>query len=187
MEPSTTLTGVFKPALLRWQLRQLFAINVIAVLVASLYVLFRTEPLIAPGEVSVLVAVFVHSGLIVWTLGRVTTRQTGFLYTLGFTRDQICWQTLMASAISGLLVCFTGWLLMLTGLRSAGSGSLVSECVFPIHLPGGILPALGLADRIRGRAAVDALRLDSCQPAHARWSEWLDPANPRAVLSGLVV
>ena len=126
--------GIFKPALLRWQLRQLFAVNALAVLLASLYVLLRTKPMVAPDEVE-LVAVLVHSGLIVWRLGRVSARHTGFLYTLGLTRDQIGSQTLLASAISGVLVCGTAWLIMVTSLRSAVQDIWYQNMYFPFIAP----------------------------------------------------
>lgn len=126
---------LFKPALFRWQLRQLSAINLVAVAAVSMYVLLRQTPLVAPGEFPVFLAVCLHCGLIVWRLGHVTAPRTGFLHSQGFTRDEIWWQTFFASWASGLLVCGTAWLLIVTRLRCVVQDRWYQNMYFPFYAP----------------------------------------------------
>lgn len=110
--------------LLRWQLRQLFWINCLAVcgilwfalLFNSAITFFRGSPVL-PG-------VMVHCGLMVLWLGRSEPRGPGFLYSQGFSRDQIWWSTFLATLCSGILVTGCLWLTIVTGLRSLVQASL---------------------------------------------------------------
>jgi len=108
--------GWVVPGLLFWQLRRLWAINMLAVVTAGLYVLLRVAPMTQP-ELLMLFAIILHCGLIVWKLRRSLTRQASFLETQGYTHDQIWWQTMFASFASGAAVCVAAWLLMVLQVR----------------------------------------------------------------------
>ena len=108
----------FQPALFAWQFRQLWLINAVALSTAVIYTLFRPEPLVLPGEYKVLFAVIVHSAAVVRQLGRISSSNTGFLYSQGFTRDRIWRHTLAATAASACLVSAVVFVLIAAGLRS---------------------------------------------------------------------
>lgn len=133
---SKTVLSFVKPKLLLWQLRQLFLINAAAMVIAGLYTLLRAEPMVAPGELRMLMAVIVHSAAVVWVLGRVSSRHVGFLHAQGFTRDQIGWHTFLASLLSAVLVCSTVLLLMVTGLRSFVADHVFESPWFPFMASG---------------------------------------------------
>ena len=128
------MTGqtVLKPMLLRWQLRQLLPVNLPAIVVAGLVTLFRSEPMIAPGSVTMLVAIVIHCGLLVWRLSSMAPGNNSFVHVQGYTRDQIWWQVLLASLISGAMVCGTVWLLMVSRLRCVIQDGWMSNPWFPV-------------------------------------------------------
>jgi len=120
-----------RPALLKWQLRQLWLSNIVMLALGVPYVLLTKEPLIPPGNLVALLAIIAHSGIMAACLGRISSPRIGFLYAQGFTRDQIWWHTLLASVVSATLVCGTTWLLMVTGLRAIIQDQYLESPCFP--------------------------------------------------------
>ncbi len=122
---------LLKPALLRWQLRQLLPINACMFVVTVLYTLGRFGPIVAPGDFGLLLGVIAHSGVVVWQLGRGTSRATGFLHTQGYSRNEMWFQMMVASAFSAFVVCGSMWLIMVTGLRAGLQDVLIQNPWFP--------------------------------------------------------
>jgi hypothetical protein len=104
--------------LTRWQLRQLFWPNCLAVCAGVLFVLLSSAAVTFLRNELVMFGVFVHCGVLVLILGRSDPRGPGFLYSQGFSRDQLWWSTFVATLFSGLIVCFMCWFTIITGLRA---------------------------------------------------------------------
>ena len=119
----------FVSGLFFWQFKKLLPINLFAVVIVGLYVLLRVAPMTI-HEMIFLFGILIHCWLIVWKLWRTSFRQAGFLYSWGFTRDQIWRQTLLASFASGVLVCGAAWLLMLFQVRSLVQDQLIVNPYF---------------------------------------------------------
>jgi hypothetical protein len=118
--------------LLRWQLRQLFWVTAVAVICMMLFVMFSSAPLMRLSQnVSLIIGVAVHCGVMVLMLGRSSPRGPGFLYAQGFSRDQLWWSIVAATVFDGLTVCFAYWLTIVGGLRSA-TQSAIDNPWFPV-------------------------------------------------------
>lgn len=117
--------------LTRWQLRQLFWPNFLALCVGVLFVLLSSSAITFLRNEYIMFGVFVHCSVLVLILGRSDPRGPGFLYSQGFSRDQLWWSTFFATLLSGFIVCFICWLTIVTGLRA-----LVQETIgnpwFPV-------------------------------------------------------
>ena len=105
--------------LIRWHLRQLMLLNIAMLLAAIVYTMFTSERLILGRQVYMTLGCLIHAGLMVWILGRSATRGPGFLYSQGFSRDQLWWSTWLATVISGAMVSLTVLLIVISGLRSS--------------------------------------------------------------------
>ena len=127
--------GWFVPGLFFWQFKKLLPINLFAVIIVGLYVLLRVMPFTSK-EIFLLIAILIHCWLISWKLWRSSTRQAGFLYSWGFTRDQIWWQTQLAALASGALVCGVAWLLMVLQIRCFVQSNLIANPYFPLSASG---------------------------------------------------
>lgn len=114
-----------------WQFKKLLRINLFAVVIVGLYVLLRVMPFTSK-EIFLLMGILLHCWLVSAKLWRSSTRQAGFLYSWGFTRDQIWWQTLLASLASGALVCGVAWLLMVLQVRCFVQDQLIANPYFPL-------------------------------------------------------
>ncbi|MDB5387609.1 MAG: hypothetical protein JWM11_3255 [Planctomycetaceae bacterium] len=103
--------------LTRWQIRQLFWANCLAMCCATWFALMSNSAIVFSRNVSVAFGVLVHCGIMVLILGRSEPRGPGFLYCQGFSRDQLWWSAFAATVCSGVLVCLSFWLIIATGLR----------------------------------------------------------------------
>lgn len=101
-----------------WQLRQLTFINIIAVLVAASWFVMHREPMRIPGPAVLLLSIAFHCAVMVWKLGRMSSRYTGFLHAQGLTRDQIWRHTFLATLTSGAIVSLMSAFVIHSGLRS---------------------------------------------------------------------
>lgn len=101
-----------------WQLRQLKLINIIAIIVSGVWLILHQATMQIPGPFLLLPGTAVHCAAVVWTLGRATSRHTGFLHVQGLTRDQIWWHTFTATLISGGMVVLISAVIILSGLRA---------------------------------------------------------------------
>lgn len=104
--------------LIRWHLRQLAVLNIAMMLAAIVYPMFTSDRLILGRQGYVVVAGLIHSWLMVWILGRSAPRGPGFLYSQGFSRDQLWWSTWLATVISGAMVSVVVFVVIISGLRS---------------------------------------------------------------------
>lgn len=105
-------------SLLIRHLRQCWAFTLAAWFAALTSVLFVGEPVRYPGSVGLLITVWIHVAVMVMILGRSAPQGTGFLYSLGYTRDQLWWSALASTVISAVLVCAGLWIALTLGLRS---------------------------------------------------------------------
>lgn len=101
-----------------WQLRQLRAITLVGLLIALPYVMSEHEPLRFDMLGPVPLFILVHSLLIVWRLGRTNHTSFGFLYTQGYSRDALWFNSMFASAAGVLIVWLPPALAVWLGLRS---------------------------------------------------------------------
>ena len=118
-----------------WQFKKLGLLNFFAVLAVGSYVLLRVTPFTC-HELVLLLGVLLHCWLIAWRLWRSSPRQSGFLYSWGFTRDEIWWQTYLASLASAALVCGVAWLLMVLQVRFLVQDGLVANPYFLVPQSG---------------------------------------------------
>ena len=107
----------FNGPLFQWQFRQVRWVTLIALVVALGYTLFEPELLYHRSLGLPLLFVFVHSILITWRLGRARSREFGFLYSQGYSRDAIWWHMMLASAASVITVWLPVALIIWSGLR----------------------------------------------------------------------
>ena len=118
-------------SLLRWLLRQTLPVTLIALPVATLYVLFAREPL---GWQDPWAAMFVlaHSIAITSCLGRFRSSGFTFLYTRGYSRDQLWAYTMLATVASVLFVWLSAALIVWTPLRGLIQDKLFVSPYFPV-------------------------------------------------------
>lgn len=107
----------FNAPLFQWQFRQVRWVTLIALVVTLGYTLFEPEPLNYRSLGLPLLFVLAHSILITWRLGRVRSREFGFLYTQGYSRDAIWWHMMLASVMSVMTVWLPSALIIWSGLR----------------------------------------------------------------------
>ena len=104
--------------LFTWQFRQLRVVTILPVVVATLFVLWHSEPLEFDMLGPVPFFVLIHSVLVVWILGRVTNSSFGFLYVQGYSRDALWTNTIAASFASVIVAWLPVAVLILLGIRS---------------------------------------------------------------------
>lgn len=105
-------------SLLRWQLRQISVVTLVAMLFSAVFILTHREPLKFEMFTPPPFFILAHSLLITWRLGRAHSRSFGFLYAQGFSRDTLWGHTMLASGVSVLAAWLPASLLVWTGLRS---------------------------------------------------------------------
>lgn len=120
--------------LILWQVRQTRLINVFAVAAAVVYIAAVEEPMRIPGTLGLLLVVMLHSAMIVFRLGK-TSRENGFVYVQGFTRDQIWWATWATTLLSGMLVSAASGVVIWSGLRHFIQDTVMESpwFVVPVH------------------------------------------------------
>ncbi|MEZ6046179.1 MAG: hypothetical protein R3C11_11540 [Planctomycetaceae bacterium] len=104
--------------LLRWQLRQVYPINLIALILSVLYVLFTEELLLFTGISLPLLFILLHVGLVSFMLGRFHSAASQYLYGQGFSRKELWRTNLLANLSSMLIVWIPLCILIYFGLRS---------------------------------------------------------------------
>lgn len=105
--------------LFTWQFRQLRVVTLLPALAATLFVLWRREPLEFDVLGPVPFCVLIHSVLVVWILGRVTRSSFGFLYVQGYSRDMLWTNTIAASFAAVIVAWLPVAVLILLGIRSS--------------------------------------------------------------------
>lgn len=121
-------------SLLRWVLWPVLPVSLVATVVASLYVLFRREPL-EPADGWAGAFIVVHCCFLVMRLGRVGAGPFAFLYTRGYSRDRLWAHTMLASLVAVLIVWLPAALLIWLGLRSGFQDTVRESPYFPIMAP----------------------------------------------------
>ncbi len=105
--------------LIRWQLKQLFWINLIALIYFILMTLYKQEAILFARSQWLMLGVFLHCCGVALIAGRSSPRGSGFLYSQGFSRDQLWWANFLASLMSGVFVCLLIYVVIATGFRAA--------------------------------------------------------------------
>jgi hypothetical protein len=117
-----------------WLWRQMLPVTVIALPAALAHVLLRSEPLHwrSPWPWTF---IFVHSLAIHRVLGRFSSSDFAFLYTRGFSRDQL-WSHLIVSTASAVIaVWLPSALAIWVHLRSIVQDQLFKSAYFPVMTP----------------------------------------------------
>ncbi|MCB9953777.1 MAG: hypothetical protein H6824_22620 [Planctomycetaceae bacterium] len=109
--------------LARWQLRQVNYLNWVMVVCVIGWSLFTSEPISFMHGATMASAIFVHAALIVLILGSSSTSGAGFIYSQGFSRDQIWWSQALALLMSAAMPCVAFLLTVGTGLRGIIQGA----------------------------------------------------------------
>ena len=125
---------MIRPGLLRYLLRPLAPATLAALVVACLYVLLRPDVL---GRRDGWAAVFVliHSSVIVLRFRRFDRGEFAFLYTRGFSRDQLWGHVIVASVLAALAVWLPAALIVWTPLRGLVQDVVFLNPFFPIMAP----------------------------------------------------
>jgi len=118
-------------SLLAMLFRQSLPVTLIALPIGCLYVLFAREPL---GWQNPWMALFVlvHSIAIAVSLGRFRSRSFAFLYTRGYSRDELYVHKLVGTALLVLAVWLPIALIIWTPIRSIVQDKLFVSPYFPI-------------------------------------------------------
>ncbi len=120
-----------KTSLLRMMMRQCLPATLIGLPMACFYVLLTREPL---DWADPLMGLFVlaHSIGIVCSLGWYRSRSFAFLYTRGYSRDELWVHKILATALAALAVWLPVALLVWLPLRSDVQDMLFRSPYFPI-------------------------------------------------------
>ena len=123
-----------KPALVLYLLRSTVWVTVPAVTISCLYVLLSVHVL---GWRSGGPAVFilVHSLALTQLTGRFRTGAFAFLYTRGYSRDQLWAHTMLATLVSVAAAWLPAALIIWTGARSGFQGYVFRNPNFPVMAP----------------------------------------------------
>lgn len=120
--------------LILWQFRQTRFVNAFSATVAVAYITFADSVMQIPGTLGLLLAVLLHSALIVFRLAK-TSRENAFLHVQGFTRDQIWWATWATTFLSAFMVTMASGLVIWTGLRHHVQDVVLESSWFVVHRP----------------------------------------------------
>ncbi len=104
--------------LFRWQLRQLFVLNLAVILAVIWWAIFDSSPLTFVRNPLPALFAIGHGALMAILLGRGNPRRSGFLYAQGFSRDRIWLATALATLTSAALISAAVWLCIVLKLRS---------------------------------------------------------------------
>lgn len=118
------------PSLLRWSFRQLLPVTVVVLLVALFYALLNREPLFEewfwPASLVVL-----HCVSMAICLGRFRSRDFGFLYSRGYSRDSLWAHAMLASLLAVLTVWLPVGLVVWLPVRSTVQAALLGNPLYP--------------------------------------------------------
>ena len=121
------------PGLLRIYWRQSLPATVMGVLSLTIYVLLRQDVMIWRDPLP-LYLVGLQCLFLAWLLGRFNTPAFAFLYSRGYSRDQLWGHLMLASLISALAAWLPAALIVWTGLRSH-LFDLLENPYFPVMAP----------------------------------------------------
>ena len=122
------------PGLLSYLLRPLIPATLAALAVACLYVLLRPDVLgCRDGWAAVFVVI--HSLVIARRFRRFDRGDFAFLYSRGFSRDQLWGHVILASVLAALAVWLPAALIVWTPLRSLVQDVVCLNPFFPIMAP----------------------------------------------------
>jgi hypothetical protein len=114
-------------------LRQTLPVSLIALPVGCLYVMFTREVLTWQNP---WIALFVlaHSIAIAFCLGRFGSPSFAFLYTRGYSRDELWLHKMLGTALSALMVWLPISLMLWLGIRSLVQDKMFVSPYFPIMM-----------------------------------------------------
>jgi hypothetical protein len=113
--------------------RQSLPATVLGALSLTIYVLFHQNVMIWRDSLPLYFVGF-HCLLLAWLLGRFNTPAFAFLYSRGYSRDQLWGHMMLASVISALAAWLPAALIVWTGLRSH-LFDLLENPYFPVMAP----------------------------------------------------
>ncbi len=120
-----------KVSLLKMLLRQTLPVTLIGLPVGCFYVLFAREPLLWRNPWMALF-VLVHSIAIAFCFGRFRNRSFAFLYTRGYSRDELWMHKMLGTIVSVVAVWLPMGLIVWTPVRSIVQDKLFISPYFPI-------------------------------------------------------
>jgi hypothetical protein len=120
-----------KASVLKMMLRQCLPATLVALCVIGLYVLLRREPLVW-ADPWMGVFVLVHSMAIAFNLGRYRSSHVAFLYTRGYSRDELWANKMLATLLAVLAVWLPAALIVWLPVRSYVQGELLASPYFPL-------------------------------------------------------
>ena len=122
-----------KMSLLKIMFRETLPVTLIALLVGCFYILFTKEVLIWQNA---WIAIFIlsHSIAIAALSGRYRSRSFAFLYTRGFTRDELWFHKMLSSLLSVVAVWLPISMLVWLPMRSTIQDKLFESPYFPLMM-----------------------------------------------------
>ena len=123
-----------RPGLLWYLLRPLIPVTLVALAVACLYV-FLWPDILGWRDGWAAVFVLIHSRGIALRFGRFDQGSFAFLYSRGFSRDQLWGHVILASSLAALSVWLPAALIVWTPLRSLVQDVVFLSPFFPIMAP----------------------------------------------------
>ncbi len=122
-----------KLSLISTFLRQTLGVTIIALPIMVLFVLFYREVL-EWQNVWMSLFVLVHSIAIVFCMGRFRSRSFAYIYTRGYSRDELWINKMIASAISVLIVLLPIAIVIWLPVRSVIQDKLYRSPYFPLMM-----------------------------------------------------
>jgi hypothetical protein len=154
-----------KPAILCYFLGRTKVVTIIALIAASLFVLLYTGILSRPPPLWLPAFILVHSLAVSMCLNRFRSAHLRFLYTRGFSRDQLWKNKIAAAYVSVLLVWLPASLILWLHLRSSLQDSVFQNPFFPLFTTEEFrMPLFWLAEYVVLIAIFDAVGASLLQP-----------------------
>jgi hypothetical protein len=122
-----------KISLIALMLRQMLPITLIALPISCIYLLMTHNVLMWQNS-SIAIFILIHSIAIAFTLGRYRSRSFAFIYTRGFTRDELWLNKMITTILSVLIVWLPASLIVWLPIRSAVQDKLFLSPYFPLMM-----------------------------------------------------
>jgi hypothetical protein len=122
-----------KISLLKIMFRETLPVTLIALIIACFYILF-TRDVLSWQNPWIAIFILAHSIALAALSGRYRSRSFAFLYTRGFTRDELWLHKMLSTAISVLVVWLPVSMLVWLPMRSTIQDKLFISPYFPLMM-----------------------------------------------------